>query len=125
MTHNPYCSCRTCLAKQANNTVYPVSTLNAGLFAVRPATVKLADLTNGSGVKLADCVPKSALTVSIRNVSIDDLCIDRHDGKSLAFMAQETVELPVGDLDKFTTSYEGAEGCSVAVSYTVLMGKAG
>lgn len=121
MAHNPYCSCRTCLAKQANNTVYPVSTLNVGLFAIGTATVKLADLTNGSGVKLADCVPKSALTASLRNVSIDDLIIEGQ-ARSRVVAAQETVELPVADLDKFTTSYEGAEGCSVAVSYTRLMG---
>lgn len=124
MNHNPYCSCRACLAKQANNTVYPVSTLNAGLFGVGPTEIKLADLTDAQGRKLRDVVPATALTASLRNVSIDDLMINGQ-ARSRMVAAQETVELPVADLDKFTAIYEGAEGCSLAVSYTVLMGKAG
>ncbi len=105
--------------------MYPVSTLNAGLFSVAATEVKLADLIDGQGRKLKDVVPATALTVSLRNVSIDDLVISGQ-ARSRLLVAQETVELPVADLDKFTTSYEGAEGCcSLVVSYTVPMGKAG
>jgi hypothetical protein len=84
--HVPFCGCTKCKIHRLSHQSHPSSTLNAGLFAVGTAPVKLADLINGAGVKLGDCVPKSALTVTLRSVSIiDDVHVAAPDNADYPF----------------------------------------
>jgi hypothetical protein len=104
---------------KVNQTVFPESTLNAGLFAVGTAPVKLADLTDGQGKKLK--IPASALKVLVRNGAnhTDILWLEKPDGSATALLAQEGVELAVADLATHSVRADGDRG-AVVVSYTRL-----
>jgi hypothetical protein len=121
--HTQYCRCLSCRTQRHSHQAFPESTLNAGLFAVGTAAVTLAGLTDTRGVKLVDSIPKSALTVTLRNVSIsDDALVTAPDNVEYPFRMepQASVELAVADVSTHSISAT-SEGVSVAVSYTRLM----
>jgi hypothetical protein len=104
---------------KVNQTVFPESTLNAGLFAVGTAPVKLADLTDGLGKKLK--IPASALAVFVSNSAnhTDIVWLEKPDGSAKALLAQEGVELGVADIATHRV-YGDSDRGAIVVSYTRL-----
>ncbi len=121
--HTQYCRCLSCRTQRHSHQAFPESTLNAGLFAVGTTSTKLATLTDTRGVKLVDSIPASALTITLRNVSIiDDVRVTApgNDETPFSLEPQASVELAVADVSTHSISAT-SEGVSVAVSYTRLM----
>lgn len=121
--HTQYCRCLSCRTQRHSHQAFPESTLNAGLFVVGTATVKLADLTDTRGVKLADSISKSALTVTLRNITIlDDVLVTApgNDETPFHLEPQASVELAVADLATHSVNAT-SDNVAVAVSYTRLM----
>jgi hypothetical protein len=113
-----------------NQTIYPVSVLQAGLFAVPDKPVTLSDLVKGK-------IPPRAQTIVLRAVGTNQgtVLIERLEvaGKPLSqfeeigsrhkLLPEVSIEMTVADLA--THSLVGETGDSVVVSYTRRMSDKG
>jgi hypothetical protein len=124
-----------------NQAIAPTSTLTAGLFKVPGAPTKLADLTNASGVRLGDLVPKAAVQVFVHsgNNTGADFIIEKpgipvaasptkggpivllSPGGTVTLVPQSNCELGVADLETHTIRAE-SPGDAISVHYVRLMG---
>jgi len=106
-----------------NQAIAPTSTLTAGLFKVPGVATKLADLTNASGVRLGDLVPKAAVQVFVHsgNNHGSNFIVEMSPGFRAEIVPQANLEFSVADLETYTIRAE-SPGDAISVHYVRLMG---
>ncbi|HVT93811.1 MAG TPA: hypothetical protein VHD76_13280 [Bryobacteraceae bacterium] len=96
---------------------FPTSVLQAGLFPLGSAPVKVADLAT---------IPESALTVTVRALGTNPAPITVPvDGcaKDAQLLPEQSVELPLAEMDNYSFS-ANSDGDAIVITYVVPMGTA-